>query len=178
MKHPSLSPCQAILAVTPQEKHKTVQVLRLFSFSAQRWQKQRQVTTLPGASHVKTHKQQLGTENDLQQRWHPLAPRERHWFPPQEDLAHPTQHGGRNQNTHPLDGWSSSHHLPVWSRIIFQTPAAASSVLMGTLVIVLQTAWRMWDVAEGKTIATSFAQIIWGLLYVRASTMRSVFVKQ
>ena len=100
------------------------------------------------------------------------------WFPPHEDLAHPTQCRGTNQNTRPSEDYSSCRHLPVWSRIICHTPAAVSSVLLGTLVIVLQPAWRMWDVMEGKTIATSFAQIIWGLLYVRASIVCSVSVKQ
>lgn len=81
-------------------------------------------------------------------------------------------------NTRPFDCWSSSHHLPVWNGIICQTPAAASSFLMGTLVIMLQPAWRMWDVAEVKMITIAFAQIICGLLYARASIMCSVSVKQ
>lgn len=137
---------------------RTVQVLRLFSSSAQRlwWQPCLVFLTLECMWEG---------ENDLQQRWGPLAPRRQPWFPPQEDLAHPTRRGGGNQNTHPLDGWSSSHHLPVWSGIICQTPAAACSVLLGTLVIVLQPAWRMWDVVERKTIATLLAQIIWGLFF-------------
>lgn len=136
------------------------------------------VTALPGASHIRTHKQQMGRKNDLQQRWDSLAPRGQCWFPPQGDLAHPTPCGGRKQNTYLLDGWSSSHHLPIRSRVSCQTQAAVSSVLLGTLVIVLQTAWKMWDVAEGKMIATSFAQIIWGLLYMKASTVHGVSVKQ
>lgn len=35
-----LSPCQMILAAMSHKKHRTVQVLRLLSFLAQRWQKQ------------------------------------------------------------------------------------------------------------------------------------------
>lgn len=45
----------------------------------------------------------LWRENDLQQRWDPPDPRGQHRFPPQ-DLAHPTQHGERHQNTR-SPGW-------------------------------------------------------------------------
>lgn len=100
------------------------------------------------------------------------------WFAPVEDLAHPARLAEATQNTRPSDCWSSSHHLPVWSGIICQTPAAASAFLMGTLVIMLQPAWRMWDVAEVKMITIAFAQIICGLLCARASIMCGVSVKQ
>lgn len=116
------------------------------------------MTALLDASQDKTHKQQLGRENDFQQRRDPPDTRVQCWFPLQDDLAPAIQCVGRNQTTQTLAHCSSTHHLLVWSRIICQTPAVVSSALLGTLVIVLQPAWRMWDFVEGKAIATSFAQ--------------------
>lgn len=136
------------------------------------------VTALPGVSRANTHKQRLGRENNLQQRWDPLTPRRWHWFWLQEYLAHPTQHGGKKPK-HTSLGWLElKSPLPVWSRIICQTPAAVRSVLLGTLVIVLQPALRMWGVEAGRMIAALFMKIIWGVIYGRASTMHGVSVKQ
>lgn len=138
---------------------RTVQVLRLFSSSAQRrwWQPRLVLLTLECTSSMWEGKMTSSKDETL-------------WLQGDSSDSHPKRiwptlprSTEGETNTHPLDGWSSSHHLPVWSRIICQTPAAAGSVLLGTLVSVLQPAWRMWDVVARKTTATLLAQIIWGL---------------
>lgn len=86
------------------------------------------VTALSGASHAESHKQceaacegkmTCSRGGTLQIQGASTGFHHRIW-PTLPSMERDTK------TQDPLDGWSSSHHLPVWSRVICQTPAAVS----------------------------------------------------